>query len=331
MSFFLHGLGHFHPENEITNAFLEELDIGTSEAWIMERVGIRSRRTTMPLDYIRTTRNRDPRAAQEATLYSSAEAGRRAGVMALERAGITARDEGMVIAGSSVTDSSTPAEACNIARALGIEAPALDVNSACTSFFALFHVLSFADPAKLPDFVLLVSPESFTRTVSYDDRTSAVLWGDGAAAAVVSTKTRGRIEVLGSMLQSSPAGSAKVVVPRTGHFRQEGRTVQMFAIRRSAEMVERLRTGYAVEGRPFHFVGHQANLRMLEGVCRQCKIPEELHHSNVENFGNTGAASGCSVVSMLWNDFTDRDDVAMVGVGAGLTWAGELLRFGAGA
>ena len=59
----LHGLGHFHPENEISNAFLEELDIGTTDQWILERVGVRVRRTTLPLDYIRTTRNRDPRAA----------------------------------------------------------------------------------------------------------------------------------------------------------------------------------------------------------------------------------------------------------------------------
>src|SRR5207247_159892 len=87
---FLHGLGHFHPENEVTNAFLEALDIGTTEAWIMERVGIRSRRTTLPLDYIRTTRNRDPRAAQEATVYTHAEAGRRAAARALARAGARA-------------------------------------------------------------------------------------------------------------------------------------------------------------------------------------------------------------------------------------------------
>ena len=78
MTLFLHGLGHFHPENEITNRFLEELDIGTSDEWILERVGIRSRRTVLPLDYIRTTRNRDVRAAAEATLYTTAELGRRA-------------------------------------------------------------------------------------------------------------------------------------------------------------------------------------------------------------------------------------------------------------
>ena len=78
MTLFLHGLGHFHPENEINNRFLESLEIGTSDEWILERVGIRSRRTVLPLDYIRTTRNRDARAAAEAALYATAELGARA-------------------------------------------------------------------------------------------------------------------------------------------------------------------------------------------------------------------------------------------------------------
>ena len=81
MSLFLHGLGHFHPENVITNQFLEELDIGTTNAWILERVGIRSRRTVLPLDYIRETRNRDPRMVREVMLYSNAETGRRAAAL----------------------------------------------------------------------------------------------------------------------------------------------------------------------------------------------------------------------------------------------------------
>jgi len=329
MSLHLHGLGHFHPENQITNQFLVDLDIGTTDDWILERVGIRSRRTVLDLDYIRQTRNRDTRAALEASVYTNAEMGRRAAEMAIARAGVDRRAIGMVLTGGSAPDTVCPAEACNVADLLGLEVPAFDVNSACTSFFALFYVVSLADPAKLPEFVLLVSPEGFTRTVSYDDRSTAVLWGDAAAAAVVSTRSRGRVEVLGNSIDSRPSGKDKVVVPRTGHFRQEGRAVQMFAIRRSIEGFETLRAGYAQEGRPFHFVGHQANLRMLEAVCRHCRVPPELHHSNVESFGNTGAASGASVVSMLWDDLTDRDDVAMVGVGSGLTWARELLRFGA--
>ena len=88
VSLFLHGLGHFHPENEITNQFLEDLDIGTTDAWILERVGIRSRRTLLPLDYIKETSNRDPRMATEVMVYGNAETGRRAAEMAIARAGI---------------------------------------------------------------------------------------------------------------------------------------------------------------------------------------------------------------------------------------------------
>ena len=328
MTLQLHGLGHFHSPNQITNEFLEDLDIGTSDAWIMERVGIRSRRTTLPLDYIRNTRNRDPRAAQEATEYTHADAGRRASQMALDRAGLAPGDIGMVIAGSSVGDTSTPAEACNIARALGIEVPCLDVNSACTSFFAQIHMLSLMRAEALPPFVLLVVTEAVTRAVDYNDRPSAVLWGDGSAAAVVSTTVPGRACFVSSSFASRPSDAERVVVPRTGHFRQDGRVVQMFAIRKTAEILVELRSHAACEHRRLHFVGHQANLRMLEGVCRQAQFPEQDHHSNVEWYGNTAGAGSPSVLSMRWDDWTPGDDVAVVGVGAGLTWSGYLLRFG---
>ena len=85
MTLWLHGVGQFHPDNEISNRFLEELDIGTSNEWILERVGIHARRTVLPLDYIRTTRNRDPRAALEAADWSQAELGAAAARMAIDR------------------------------------------------------------------------------------------------------------------------------------------------------------------------------------------------------------------------------------------------------
>ncbi len=327
MTIQLHGVGHYNPENEITNAFLEGLDIGTTDEWIVERVGIRSRRTVLPLDYIRTTRNRDPRGAQEASLLTNAEMGARAAQLAIERAGLAPSDIGMVIAGGSTPDTVCPAEACNVASRLGLEVPAFDVNSACTSFLALLYFVELADPAKLPEFVLLVVPEGFTRAVDYADRSSAVLWGDGAAAAVVSKRVPGRAEILGCALTSSPAGHDKVVIPRTGHFRQDGRAVQMFAIRKSAGEIERLRAAYQDPARAFHFIGHQANLRVLEAVCRQCEIPADRHHFNVECFGNTGAASGPSVLSSIWDELGPSDDVALAGVGSGLTWASSLVRF----
>jgi 3-oxoacyl-[acyl-carrier-protein] synthase-3 len=327
MSLYLHGAGHFHPEPEISNAFLEELDIGTSQEWIMERVGIRTRRTLLPLDYIRETRNRDPRAAAEAMLYDNAETGRRAAEMAIERAGIHRQDIGMVIAGSCAPDMVTPADACTIAAALGIEAPSFDVNSACTSFHVALHLLCMMDPQKIPKYVLSVVPEGVTRTVDYSDRSAAVLWGDGTSAAVISTEPGGAA-ILGNTLESSPAGHDKVTIPRQGHFSQEGRTVQMFAIKRTVRCYKQLRARYEDAERQLHFVGHQANRLMLQKVCELCDIPPERHHHNVEDYGNTAGAGSLGVISMRWEDWGDRDDVAVAGVGAGLTWSSFLLRFG---
>jgi len=232
-----------------------------------------------------------------------------------------------VIAGSSATDMMTPAEACNVAKRLGLEVPAFDINSACTSYFVPLHLLGMMQPDKLPAFILIVAIDSLTRTVDYTDRATAVLWGDGAAAAVVSTREPGRAQYLGTMLESSPAGNDKVVVPRYGFFHQDGQAVQKFAVKRTSEVVRRLRAELVDPARRFGFVGHQANLRMLESVCKLCQVRADQHFSNVENFGNTGAAGSPSVISMRWDKWDANDELCVAGVGAGLTWAGYVLRF----
>ena len=214
---------------------------------------------------------------------------------------------------------------------LGLEVPAFDVSSACTSFYVQLYLLSLMDPTRVPDWVLLVAPETLTTTVDYNDRASAVLWGDAAAAAVISTRHVGRAEVLSNEIASSPAAREKVLIPRGGHFRQEGRAVQMFGIKKMVAGVTRLRETFECADRSFHFVGHQANLRMLESVRETAGIAPERHHSNVEWYGNTGAASSASVLSMNWEKWTENDDVGVVGVGAGLTWSSYLVRFGGAA
>ena len=328
MTLYLHGLGHFHPENEITNRFLEELDIGTDEEWIMERVGIRSRRTVLALDYIRETRNRDPSQAMEAAQYTHADTGVLATEMALERAGITRDAIGMVIAGSSRPGLSSPADACHIAAGLGMEVPAFDINSACTSMWVAMYMLSNMRPESLPDYVLVVTPESLTTSVDYNDRAASVLWGDCTTAAIVSTRIPSPIQMLQNTVESSPPGYDKVVVPLFEHFNQEGRTVQMFAIKKSVRLLRKIQETFPSPGRRLNFVGHQANLRMLESVCKQCDIDDERHHSNVVEYGNGGAAGAPSVLSMNWDRWSDQDDVAVIGVGSGLTWASYVLRFG---
>ncbi len=323
----IHSLGHFHPENEISNAFLEELDIGTTDSWIMERVGIRSRRTVLPLDYIRRTRNADPRAASEAALYTNADTGRRAAEMALARAGLSVRDIGMVISGSCAPDTTVPADACNVANALDLEVPSFDINSACTTFGAQLHALTLMRPEALPRFVLVVVPENTTRVVDFSDRRTAVLWGDGTAAAIVSAVEPGPIRVAGATLGSSPAGAKKVLVPRGGHFSQEGRAVQRFAISRTTRCLDELRAAFPdVPRAQLHFVGHQANQLVLDAVCRACEVTPAMHHSNVADFGNTGAAGAPSVLSQDWERFQSGDAIALIGVGGGLSWSSAMLR-----
>jgi 3-oxoacyl-[acyl-carrier-protein] synthase-3 len=311
----------------IDNRFLESLDIGTDEGWIVERVGIRSRRTVLDLDYIRQTRNQDPRAAAEASSHTNAETGALAARMAMDRAGVSAEDIGMVLAGGCSPQWSIPAEACMVAHELGIEAPSLDLSSACSTFAAQLHTLAQYRADALPDYVLIVQPENTTRTVDYSDRSIAVLWGDGTTAAVVSSRHVAQARLLYTTLHSDPSGWDKVRIPAAGHFEQDGRAVQRFAIRKGGATLRELLAQADKPGETV-FIGHQANLLALQGMCRQAEIPEDRHLHNVVEFGNCGAAGAASVLSQHWGDFSQGQELALAVVGSGLTWGGALIRFG---
>lgn len=320
---FVHALGHFHPENVIDNRFLEELDIGTNDEWILERVGIRTRRTVLPLDYIKATHNADPRAGQEAALHSNVDTAKRAALVALERAKLKPSDIGMVIAGGCSPEMSIPPEACRIAAALGIEATALDINSACSSFAAQLHLVG--SMRGLPPYVLVVNPENNTRTVNYADRATAVLWGDGTSAAIVSSSVPARVRIAQSTIASSPAGWSQVTIPRFGHFSQEGSAVQRFAIKTTLACLEAMlpaaREHTKQTGGVLHFVGHQANLLVLENVVRRAGLDAKEHWLNVIDYGNTGAAGAPSVLSQHWDELGSGDAIVLCVVGSGLTWS----------
>jgi 3-oxoacyl-[acyl-carrier-protein] synthase-3 len=325
---YLHGIGHFHPENVITNRFLAELGIGTDEAWILERVGIRERRTVLSLDYIRRTKNRDPRAAHEASLYRNAGTAAAAARMALGRAGLRPADIGLVISGCCNPDHSTPAEAATVAAELGIDVPCLDVNSACTTFGMQIDLLDRMSADRLPPYVLIVQPENITRAIDFSDRSTAVLFGDGSAAAIVSASVKARAAFVESSCGTNASAWEKVNIPPMGHFRQDGHAVQGFAIRRMTESVRCLMSvpgNGNGNGERFRFIGHQANLGALRTVCERAGIPEAEHWYNVDGFGNTGCAGAPSVLSEHWEELRPGDRVAICLVGAGLTWVHLLL------
>jgi 3-oxoacyl-[acyl-carrier-protein] synthase-3 len=322
---YLHSVGHFHPDTVIDNAFLASLDIGIDMGWVEERVGILERRTTMSLDYIRTTRNIDTRASAEASTTSTTEMARQAAELALQRAALEPNAIRMVIAGGCCPEMLIPAEASRVAAVLGIPAVAFDVSAACSSFIAQIHFLSQMRPETLPDFILVMSVEAFTRTINYSDRQSAVLFGDGASAAIVSPRVASCIRISDSSFHTDPDGHDQITIPAGGHFAQDGHKVQLFAIRKTAEMIDQSRFGDGADAQTDEFfIGHQANLRMLEAVCRRLKIPPRNHLSNVERFGNCGAAGAPSVLSQNLEKLGPCG-INMAVVGSGLSWGGLRL------
>jgi 3-oxoacyl-[acyl-carrier-protein] synthase III len=246
----------------------------------------------------------------------------------MERAGVAPSQIGLVISGGCSPQYSIPAEACLIAAELGIHTPAYDISSACSSFAVQLHNLRAMRPEALPDYVLVVNVENTTRTVDYRDRRTAVLWGDGSSAAVVSARIPAPVRVRRSVVHSDPSGWSKVVIPAGGHFAQEGSAVQGFAIRKSVTTINELAAHLSHDSADMLFIGHQANLMMLNTVCERAKIEPSHHLFNVDEFGNCGAAGAPGVLSQHWDALPQRCEIALVVVGSGLTWGGLLIEVG---
>ena len=181
----------------------------------------------------------------------------------------------------------------------------------------------------LPEYVLMLSPETMTRVVDFSDRSSAVLFGDATSAAVVSTKVPARARAVFTSFGGSPAGADDVVVTRTGHFRQNGPAVHKFAVKMMASLLRDIKARLPSErAKRLNYVGHQANLTMLESVCKRCDVPPERHYFNIVNFGNQSAAGAPAVISQRWDSFKDGDVIAVVVVGSGLSWSSMQIELG---
>ena len=323
---YLHGVGHFHPENVISNKFLEELNIGTTVEWIMERVGIETRRTILPLDYIRETKNARPWETDGVRLYSNAQMGAAAARMAVDRAGIKVEDIGMVISGSSLPQYLTPPEASTVAGTLGIDVPCFDINAACATFGAQMWQIDSVKPEKMPRYILVTNIECPTPSTDYADRRSAVLFGDCASATIVSLTVPSNKIFTGCEMTSKPTMWDKAVVPRWSYFTQDGNAVQGFAIRKTTDSLRNLQALFPhVDREHFYFAGHQANLGVLQTACERAGIPPEKHWHNVEFYGNVGSASVPTILSQHWDELRPGDHVAIAIVGAGLAWAQMML------
>jgi 3-oxoacyl-[acyl-carrier-protein] synthase III len=176
--------------------------------------------------------------------------------------------------------------------------------------------------------VLIVSPENTTRITDFSDRSSAILFGDATSAAVVSTKIPSRVRVAYSTFNTNPAGCDDVMIPRLSHFSQNGAAVQKFAIKQMSALLTEIqgRLDPALKDQLI-YIGHQANLTMLEAVCRRCHIPEARHFYNIVEYGNQAAAGAAVVMSQYWERFMPGDVVALIVVGSGLSWSSLQIEF----
>lgn len=319
------GAGFSHPSTIVDNKFIEGLGVGTNAQWIEEKIGVKERRTCLSPSYIQQTRNQDPRQARKAASASPTDFGLEAARMALKRAGITAKQVGLLICNCCTPVCIAPTEGQRIAAALGIGGQSYDVLTACPAFALHIDYLSSFEPEALPDYVLCVSTATLTQHVNYNDRSDGAIWGDGAAAWVVSSRIPGAIKILDSFFDADPTRSAAVVVERHGHFHQDGRAVRDFSVRQTVRLIKRVEEKFNINWEKDIFIGHQANATMLDQVVNNRGIPESQHWSNVTFIGNQAGAGAPATLAMHWEYLKQGQRIVVAVVGAGLSWGSVVM------
>ena len=315
------GVGGYLPERVLTNFDLEKM-VETSDAWIQERTGIRSRHI----------------ASDEQTTSTLAI---KAGEVALKNANITGKDLDLIILATTTPDDTTPATAMRVQAALGaVNAFAFDVQAACSGFM---YALSVADKfikAGTVKRALVIGAETLSRIVDWKDRNTCVLFGDGAGAVIIEAKevseTTDESGILDIILHSD--GSLRDLLTTTGgvsrtqtagYVHMEGREVFRHAVTNlsnvALEVIEK--TGLQLSDIDY-LVPHQANIRIIEGTAKKMDISLDKVIITLPEQGNTSAAS---IPLALYEGVRTKKLkkghlILLDAMGAGFTWAGALIR-----
>jgi len=312
------GLGCRVPDRVVTNDELSQY-VDTSDEWIRERTGIRERRIAAP---------------EEALSDLALPAARKA----LERAGIEGADIDLIIVATVTPDMAFPSTAAILADRLGaVDAAAYDLSAGCTGFmYALAQGYGML-AAGLAKRALVVGGDVLSRILDWTDRSTLVLFGDGAGAVVLETADSGGF--LGFELGADGSGGENLWLPGSGsrifedpdrHVKMNGREVFKFATRVLVQSAEDLleRCGVAVADVDV-YVPHQANLRIIDHATRKLGIPSERVVINVDRYGNTSSGSIPLALADAEADGRLRAGslVLMTGMGAGLTWGSALIRW----
>lgn len=299
------------PERELTNAELAPT-IGHNEAWIEERTGIRSRRIAGDTD-------------TAATLGTSAAA------RALDAAGLTGTDIDLIICATVTPQHRFPATACSIQSALGSRAAAFDLNAGCSGFLFALAQADASIRAGAARRCLVVGAEVMSRITDYGDPKTAILFGDGAGAAVV--EACGDDDALGPFRLFSEGSRPELlfVDPLTSTIRMQGREVYRAAVTAMVDSVSRVLSETRTQPADIGLViAHQANRRILEAVAVRLGFPPAKMFTNIDRYGNTSSASIPIALAEAeaTGALTDGDLIVLTAFGAGFVWGAGLARWG---
>jgi 3-oxoacyl-[acyl-carrier-protein] synthase-3 len=232
--------------------------------------------------------------------------------------------------GMLVCNCCTPAETLNseaqrLAAELDWSGPAFDVFTACPIFALHLNFLENFEEDALPEYIVCVSTATLTQRVNYNDRSDSAIWGDGAAAWVVSTRHAGKLRIMETSFSADPVRCDAVVVDSHGHFHQDGRAVRDFSVRQTVRMMRQIEKKHAIDWTKDIFIGHQANRTMLDQITRNRKVPDSNHWHNVTHIGNQAGAGAPATLAMHWDQLKSGQKIVVAVLGAGLSWGSVLL------
>lgn len=320
------GTGMGLPDTIMTNADLEKI-VDTSDEWITTRSGIKQRYIAEPGV---NTSDLAVKAAREA----------------LEQAGLAAEELDAIIIGTVTPDYPFPAAACVVQEKLGAHrAAAFDLSAGCTGFmYAITVGAQFINTGMYRN-VLIIGAETLSRILNWEDRTTCVLFGDGAGAVVLQPVSQGK-GLLACELGSDGTGvplllvtaggsrypaSEETVAQKQHSISMAGKEVFKFAVKVMGEAAEKAiaKAGLTIDDIDY-FVPHQANIRIIDAAAKRLGLDKNKVFVNVDRYGNTSSASiGIALAEAVKDGkIKDGDTLVLVGFGAGLTWGACVLRWG---
>ncbi len=303
------GTGTYLPRSVLTNHDLEKL-VDTSDEWITTRTGIKERRI----------------AKEESVVDMAKEAS----LSALGRAGLSPKDIDVVIVGTLTPDKRFPSTGCLLQAELGMEGGyAFDLSAACSGFLYSLEVADGLIKAGKAEKVLVVGVEKLSEIVDWTDRSTCVLFGDGAGAVVLE-RSEDESDVLASEMLSDGRLWDILYADKCGYIKMKGRELFKVAVRNMEEACRKVLSCAGIFPEDVSLViPHQANVRIIKALAEKLGIDQEKVYVNIDRYGNTSAASiPIALHEAIEEGKLKRGDIVlMTAMGGGLTWGATLLRY----